>query len=74
MKWLSLMPEELEPGDFVFNRVIESIEPVESAMECLIVFEDGSDRRWPWQAPVRAGRSEGLGPATEDVVIKGEFL
>ena len=74
MKWLSLFPLELEPGDFVFQRFIESIEPVESSLELLLVFEDGSEKRWPVQAPVRVGRSEGPGLATEDVVIKGEFL
>jgi len=73
MRWLSLLPEELEPGDLVFGSFIESIEPVESSEHILIVFEDGTDKVWPWRAPVRAGRPEG--PIyMEDVPVNREIL
>ena len=67
------MPAELEPGDFIFNRFIESIEPVESSEHIRFIFEDGSDKIWPWLAPLRAGRPEG--PLwMEDISVNPEIL
>jgi hypothetical protein len=56
-QFLNLMPRELEPGDQWDDGVIvESVEPVESEMQCRIIFTNGADIIWPWEAPRRIYR------------------
>jgi hypothetical protein len=77
MKWMSLFPEELQPGDYVCLKDdsgwIESLEPMESSMEVRIVFQDGDDKIWPWRAPIRVGRPEGP-KYMEDVSVNPKIL
>jgi hypothetical protein len=57
VSWLNLLPKELEPGDhWDDGQVVDSVEPVESAMNCRIVFTDDTSIIWPWEAPRRVYR------------------
>ena len=71
MKYLDLFPEELEPGDYLWEKWVESVEPVESPKHCLIVFSDETSREWPLDAPVRIGRPRGY---PEDVTVDPGIL
>lgn len=56
-RFLNLLPKELEPGDqWDDGQIVESVEPVESEMQCRIIFMDGTDVVWPWEAPRRIYR------------------
>jgi hypothetical protein len=70
VKWLSLFPLEMERGDFVFDKWLESIEPVEGPDHCMLVFEDDSTKIWPLAAPVRVGRRSGW----EDESVNPKYL
>lgn len=78
MSWLNLLPRELEPGDHWSDddppQIVESVEPVESPSHCRIIFEDGTDLVWPWEAPRRIWRMDEWKPLWEDTKPKPEFL
>lgn len=60
-RFLNLMPRELEPGDDWDGRIFDHIEDMEepqpeSRLNCLLVFQDGTEQFWHTDAPIRIYR------------------
>lgn len=61
--YLNLMPHELEPGDDLGEDygLFLQLRPLEwggtSHYNCILVFQDGHERMWHTEAPIRVYRS-----------------
>jgi hypothetical protein len=60
--FLNLFPKELEPGDDWDGRIFDHVEymwepDLEHRLNCYLFFQDGTNRPWHTDAPIRIYRA-----------------